>query len=210
MRDAFLLRVRIADRIRNHILSGKVQPGERLSISDLAKSLKVSPTPIQDALLILEQEGLVVIKPRSGVYVKVFSQEEIVDLLKLEGACESIAVSMAAHRITPKQLSYLQKIHSGFKISKKISQRDFRNYDLKFHSSIIRFSGSPILIANLNKNLYQIQLSRYYTSAAPNRIRHSLKEHDEILNFLGEGDADKAEAALKRHISSAIADFLAA
>jgi DNA-binding GntR family transcriptional regulator len=203
-----LLRKEIAKTIRKSILSGQFQPGERIPIEYFTKKLHVSPTPVQDAFLMLEQEGLVVIKPHSGVYVRTFTREELVDVLLVEGMCESLAVSMAAKRITPSQLAAIEKWHQEFASNPSPEYRRFRNYDLKLHFMIVTSSRSQVLIDLLTKQLYQISLSRYYTSTAPNRLPHSIAEHEKIIKCLRERDSEGAEKAVRSHLESAVRDLL--
>jgi len=204
-----LLRKEIAKTIRKSILSGQFQPGERIPIEYLTKKLRVSPTPVQDAFLMLEQEGLVVIKPHSGVYVRTFTKEELVDVLLVEGMCESLAASMAAKRVTQSQLAAIEKWHNDFAKDPSSEYRRFRNYDLKFHSMIVTCSRSQVLIDILTRQLYQISLSRYYTSTAPNRMPHSIVEHGKIIECLRNRDPEGAEKAVRSHLESAVRDLLA-
>jgi len=204
-----LLRREIAKAIRKSILSGQFQPGERIPLDHFAKKLNVSPTPVQDAFLILEQEGLVVIKPHSGVYVRTFTKEELVDILLVEGMCESLAASMAARRVTQSQLAAIEKWHNEFVNDPSPDYRRFRNYDLKFHSMIVTSSRSQILIDILTRQFSQITLSRYYTSTSPNRMPHSIVEHGRILECLKNKDPEGAEKAVRSHLDSAVNDLLA-
>jgi DNA-binding GntR family transcriptional regulator len=158
-------------------------------------------------MVILEQEGLVIIKPRSGVYVRTFTPDEIVDLLLVEGAIETLAIAKAAKRIQKRELVNLEMYHHQFEQIAEPTVKEFRNYDRKFHSAIIKSSHSGILEELLAKQLSQIYLSRFYTATAPGRIAHSLKEHGAILESLRRHDSDQAQASLQRHIERAVEDF---
>lgn len=202
-----LLRKEIAKTIRLAILDGEYLPGQRVPVEPFCRKLEVSPTPVQDAMVILEQEGLVTIKPRSGVYVRTFTPEEIVDLLLVEGAIETLAIAKAAKRIHKRELVNLEALHHQFEQTPEPTAKEFRSYDRKFHSAIIKSSRSAILVELLAKQLSQIYLSRFYTATAPGRIAHSLKEHGAILESLRRHDPDRALASLQRHIERAVADF---
>jgi len=204
-----LLRQEIAKAIRKTILSGQFQPGQRVPIEYFAKKLHVSPTPVQDAFLILEQEGLVVIKPHSGVFVRSFSKEELADILMVEGICEGYAASLAAQKITEGQLAQIEKLHADFLKDPNPDTKKWRNYDLKFHSLLVTSAKSPTLTEILTRQLFQINLSRYYTVTAPNRLPHSIKEHGDIISVLQKHDPKLAEETVRAHLESSVHDLLA-
>jgi DNA-binding GntR family transcriptional regulator len=158
-------------------------------------------------MVILEQEGLVTIKPRSGVYVRTFTPEEIVDLLLVEGSIETLAIVKAAKRIQRREIINLEALHHLFEQTPEPTAKEFRSYDRKFHSAIIKSSHSAILMELLTKQLSQIYLSRFYTATVPGRIAHSLKEHSAILESLRKHDPDRALASLQHHIERAVEDF---
>ena len=159
-----VMRHEIARAVRNAILRDEYLPGEKIPMEAICKRLEVSPTPVQDAMLILEQEGLVLIRPHSGVYVRTFTQEEIVDLAVVEVATESIAVRRGARNITASQISELKALQKKFTDLPQPTDKEFRAYDRKFHSTIIRCARSKVLEDLLEKQFPQIYLTRYYTA----------------------------------------------
>ncbi|MCX5970615.1 MAG: GntR family transcriptional regulator, partial [Coprothermobacterota bacterium] len=202
------MRTRLAEVIREAILSREFTPGEKLAEGELCAKYQVSRTPLREALVVLEQEGLVEIRSHLGVYVTSLSNEEIVDLLRVEIALEGLAVSQAAGRITDQELAKLEELHE--KIHQLAGLPDlatFYQYDRQFHALLVTFSSSPMLSKILEKQLSKIYLSRFYTTLAPNRLQHSVDEHKEIIQALRSHDPQGTRKALVRHLESVIEDF---
>ncbi len=84
--------------LRDLILTGEVEPGERLSEVALSERLSVSRTPLRAALQKLEQEGLVALIPSGGYAVRSFSRQEVIDAIELRGVLEGAAARLAAER----------------------------------------------------------------------------------------------------------------
>ncbi|MEI6309000.1 MAG: GntR family transcriptional regulator [bacterium] len=204
------MRTRLAEMIREAILNREFHPGEKLVESELCAKYQVSRTPLREAVVVLEQEGLVEIRSHLGVYVSSLSDKEIVDLLRVEIALEGLAVAQAAVRITGQELAKLEELHE--KIHQLAGLPDlatFYQYDRQFHALLVTFSSSPTLIKILEKQLSKIYLSRFYTTLAPNRLQHSVDEHQEIIQALQSHNPQGTRKALVRHLESVIEDFIA-
>src|SRR5262249_59318784 len=85
-----------ADALRDAIVDGRLQPGERLRTVALAESLNLSRTPVREALVQLEREGLVEIVPRRGAVVRAFANEDLLDLYEVRAVLEAAAARRAA------------------------------------------------------------------------------------------------------------------
>jgi DNA-binding GntR family transcriptional regulator len=204
------MRIKLAQALREAILSRSYLPGEKLVEGELCAKYQVSRTPLREALVVLEQEGLVEIRSHLGVYVSSLSDKEIVDLLRVEIALEGLAVAQAAVRITGQELAKLEELHE--KIHQLAGLPDlatFYQYDRQFHALLVTFSSSPTLIKILEKQLSKIYLSRFYTTLAPNRLQHSVDEHQEIIQALQSHNPQGTRKALVRHLESVIEDFIA-
>ncbi len=203
------MRTRLAEVIREAILSREFSPGQKLPEGDLCTKYQVSRTPLREALVVMEQEGLVEIRSHLGVYVTSLSNEEIVDLLRVESVLEGMAVTQAAGRITEQELAKLEELQD--KIHQLTGLPDlatFYQYDRQFHSLLISFSASPMLSKILENQLSKIYLVRFYTTVAPNRLQHSVNEHKEIIQALRSHNPQRTRKALVRHLDSVIEDFV--
>jgi DNA-binding GntR family transcriptional regulator len=203
------MRSELVGMIREDILGGRYLPGQRLLEEEISSKYQVSRTPIREAFVVLEQEGLVEIKPHMGVFVSSFSTEEIVDLLHVEAAMEGLAAAEAASKIRPREFAQLVALQEQMTLADvPMGAEQFYHYDQQFHSLLVRCSQSPTMIRILEKQLSQMYLCRHYTITAPQRYHHSIREHQEIIESIRLGDRKRAEKAAKDHLESVISDFI--
>jgi len=202
------MRIKLAQVLRDAILNRSYLPGQKLAEGEFSTRYQVSRTPLREAFVVLEQEGLVEIRLHLGVFVAVLSDQEIIDLLRVEIALEGLAAAQAAVCITASQLVELQTIHQKIRELEGAQDLDaFYQYDRQFHSMLVAFSASETLVKIMEKQLSKIYLSRFYTTLAPNRLQHSITEHKEIIHGLRSHSPQKTRKALVRHLESVIEDF---
>ena len=111
------LRDVVFENLREAILEGKLEPGQRIMEVQLAEQLGVSRTPVREAIRKLELEGLVVMLPRKGAYVADMSLKDIIDVLEIRSSLEGLAAYLAADRITEEGVERLKAIAEDFKQS---------------------------------------------------------------------------------------------
>jgi len=198
--------------IQEEILGKVFKPGERVREESICAELGVSRTPVREALVVLEQRGLVVQKPHRGTFVATFSPDEIIDLLRVEAAVEGLAASLAAMHHTEEQLQAIEDLTASIRsaLTEHFDAEAFYNYDRNFHYKLVECTGSPIIVRVVEVQLAQIYLCRYYTITAPNRFIHSVREHQDIIDCLKRSDANGAESAARSHLESVIRDYQAA
>jgi DNA-binding GntR family transcriptional regulator len=204
------MRADLVKIIQESILSKEYVPGQRLREEDIVERFGVSRTPIREAFVVLEQEGLVEIRPHRGVYVATFTRDEIVDLLSIESVMEGLAASLAAQNATDEQIATMEELLGTAKtiLEKNFDSEEFYRYDRKFHHSVVVCSGSQTISRVLEKQLSQIYLCRYYTITTPNRFAHSIREHHDILESIKKRDPASAERAARYHMESVKRDFI--
>jgi DNA-binding GntR family transcriptional regulator len=204
------MRADLVKIIQEAILSKEYKPGQRIREEEIIDRVGVSRTPIREAFVVLEQEGLVQIKPHRGTYVATFTRDEIVDLLSIESVMEGLAASLAAKSATDEQIVKMEGLLESSKsmLEKNFDSEEFYRYDRKFHHSLVMCSGSPTISRVLEKQLSQIYLCRYYTITTPNRFAHSISEHQDILESIKQRNPDAAERAARFHMESVKRDFV--
>jgi GntR family transcriptional regulator of vanillate catabolism len=137
--------------LRDLILAGEVQPGERLSEVALAERLSVSRTPLRAALQRLEQEGLVALIPSGGYAVRSFSRQEVIDAIELRGVLEGTAARLAAERATtPERIEAIRDVVADLDtvLAAEPSAMDFERYEAlngMFHRLLWDLAGSDLL-----------------------------------------------------------------
>lgn len=200
--DAYLpLRDVVFQTLREAILRGDLQPGERLMEIQLANKLGVSRTPIREAIHMLEQEGLVVTIPRKGAEVAKMTLKDMEDVLEIREALDVLAAQLACGRITEEGLAELKDKKKDFELSLKSADvKKIAEADVRFHDVIYEATGNPKLV-NLLSNLRE-QIYRYRVEYLKNDQNYPalLQEHKAIYHALVERDESLITQAVQIHV----------
>jgi DNA-binding GntR family transcriptional regulator len=188
--------------VREDIIRGVFAPGERLTEDALATRYGVSRVPVREALRVLEAEGFVEAKPYVGVFVRELSEAEAEDLLELRSVVEPMCAARAARNRTPEQLGRLKELlNLGWDAVHDGRLTEVPRLNSRFHEVIAEASGSEVL-GQMIRQLSQ-KIAWVYAVELPRRAEDSWREHEEILEALAAGDADRASALLAEHIAKA-------
>ena len=177
---------RIYHELRRAIIMGHLQPGERLSIHELAEQYGNSITPVRDALQMLGQDGLISIKPRSGYYVTCITLKQLRDLLELREILEVAAVERAAIRISDAELADLVQVHAGYTGDDDESYDRYTDENRRYHFLIGNASGNQELALNLARvhdRLARFMVMRHAGKTQElthARITKALQDHDVV------------------------------
>ena len=200
--DAYLpLRDVVFNTLREAILKGELQPGERLMELQLESKLGVSRTPIREAIRMLEQEGLAVTMPRKGAEVARMTLKDMEDVLEVREALDELAARIACAKINDEQLENLKSIRDEFKKSldsgdvKKIAEEDVR-----FHDAIYEATDNAKLIALTNNIREQMYRYRVEYLKDQNNYPILIAEHDAIVNALEQRDKEMVTAEMHTHV----------
>lgn len=173
----------------------------RLEERDLAAALDCSRTPLREALTRLENEGILEIVPRKGVFIVRKSKAEIVEMIHAWAGIESMAARLAAERADEADiaaLAALTEIEGDQPDASDVAEFDAR--DVTFHFSIIRLSGCPPLLS-IAEDLYShIRGVRRHIEHTSHQVRTSVDEHMEIVDALVTRNASRAESLVRDHI----------
>lgn len=192
-----------ADIIRHLILSGHYGPGERLNELSLSKELKISRSPIREAIQMLAGEGLVRAVAGRGSYVTSFDVVSVTHLCEVRQALECMGARLAAERATPEQLAALGGLLKRTEDALADSQRPYPR-DLDFHQSVLEAAGNPRLIETARGISLQFQLARARSGESPGRAGKAYEEHRRLYEALCQRDADAAEQAMAEHLTSSL------
>lgn len=202
--NAYLpLRDVVFNTLREAILRGDLQPGERLMELQLASKLGVSRTPIREAIRMLEQEGLAVTMPRKGAEVAKMTLKGMEDVLEIRGALDELASQLACERITEEQLVRLEARKQDFEASLKSGDvKLIAEADVNFHDVIYEATGNPKLVSLLN-NLRE-QIYRYRVEYIKKVENHPIliKEHEAIYQSLLSRNEEEAQLSIREHVEN--------
>jgi DNA-binding GntR family transcriptional regulator len=197
-----LLLDRVADAIRSAILDGKLAPGTRLSVPELARQLNVSRTPAREALFRLEREGLVSVTPRRGAVVLDGKPADLVELFEFREALEGMSARLAAERMTDDGKSELREAFERHAAA--VRKRDLRShmaYDARFHELFVAGARNQRIADELQRIRSQLQLLTRTMSALPGALdERVIGVHEAILTAIEQGNRRSAEAAARSHV----------
>ncbi len=190
----------VYDMIRNGILTGKYQSGQRLVASDLARELGVSRMPVREALQRLEVAGLVTMERHRAAIVSQLSEVEILEIYRIRAVLDGLATRLAAAHLTKDELGHLVELTNEMDLATQEGdlQKHLRaNRD--FHELIWHAAQSPRLM-ELLKNLYDTsQRLRSVSVLVPGHLEETVKNHRSIIDALLEGNVEKAEHLAVEH-----------
>lgn len=192
---------RACEVIRDAIVQGQFQPGERLSEERLADELGVSKTPVHDALLRLVAEGLVEMTPYVGASVVKLSPQDVNEIYDVRENLERLAIHLAIAHVDEAVLLELDAALASF--SRPLQQREFQRYfdvDHELHDGIARMSRNGRLVRFLDMLRNQSHAARYLSSRLPGRTDRSIEEHRAIIAGLLARDVVAAEGAMQAHL----------
>lgn len=200
--DDFLpLRDVVFNTLRNAILKGELEPGEKLMEKKLAEKLGVSRTPIREAIRKLELEGLVVMTPRKSAEVARITKEDLTDVLEVRRVLESLAIDLACRNITNEILAELEDNLVRFKAAVKNNDiTEIATTDVEFHETIYKSTGNKRLIQilnNLREQMYRYRLEYIKDKQTRDNL---VIEHRGIIDALKERDKEKGRKAILNHI----------
>ena len=191
------------------ILNGKYRAGQSISPDNIVKSLNMSKTPVREALVQLEVEGLV---SRNGRFYNVIylDENEVVELYEIRGILESEATYLATKRLTPEILSELK---NTLEIFKKLNQEGdpdpMKMADLngKIHSIIAKASGNRYISEYTIQIRLKLKVIRTALFSSNERRLSEIREHEDVIRAMESGNAVAARDRMKSHVDEVI-DYL--
>jgi DNA-binding GntR family transcriptional regulator len=200
---------RVYDRLRDQILSGDLRPGDQLVEARLASELGVSKTPVREALIRLQRDGLVHAEPYRGARVMSPSEEDVREILELRLALEVHIARDLAERRPQDVLHRLEETIVGGRKALSAGKRRRVLASLTEFSDVMSEGSGNGRLARVLGELRSVLLLIASTSLqASGREERSLDEHERILKALQAGDADAAARATVEHIRSIERDSL--
>lgn len=202
--DEYLpLRDVVFKTLRQAILKGELEPGERLMEIQLAERLGVSRTPIREAIRKLELEGLVIMTPRKGAKVAKISESNLRDVLEVRRSLEELAIDLACQRMEPEELKELEEAEEKFVSAIRSGDAmEIAQTDEWYHDIIYRSTKNEKLVQLLN-NLRE-QMYRYRLEYIKDEDKRQILqiEHEHILKALSLRHVQEAKQAVREHIDN--------
>lgn len=191
--------------IREAILDGRLLPGRRLKEEELAQELGISRTPVREALLMLQAEGLVDAAPNRGATVRSHSVEDLTDLYQLRALLEGYAARCAATRLPDEAIAGLRESCDRFEalVRNDADMSALVKENLLFHQTILDNAGSARLGAMVRQVVELPLVYRSYIWYSLEQRQISAHYHSQISWALESRDSERAELVMKEHIFEA-------
>lgn len=192
-------------QMKQWIIEGKLRPGQSIIEADISSKLEISRTPLREALQRLELENMVVRQSNGRLKIAPISVQEVNEIFNVRSKLEGIVTGEATEHASETDIKNLSAIVSS---SKKAYQErnieDILYYGAKFHASIYELSGNKTvmnILSQLNDQIHR------YRRLVPNQNTDQIIEEDEhqiILSYIADGDAEGAARAMQTHIENSL------
>jgi len=197
------LKVRAYEALRAAIMELNIYAPDaelRLDERALSANFGVSRTPLREALAQLDQEGLVRIVPRRGIYIVRRTKAEVLEMITVWAALESMAARLATQVATDAELASLHALVDTFSsdaIALKLGE--YSDANIRFHQAIIALSKCALVAEMTDKLFFHVRAIRQRTIVEKDRAKRSIADHTEIVAALEARDTERAERLVREH-----------
>jgi DNA-binding GntR family transcriptional regulator len=190
--------VAVYNKLRQGIIKGKLKPGQKVVMADLAKAFGLSETPVREAIRRLESEGYVDFTPHTGAIVTKIDEGELVEIYLIRIALEELATRLASPYITEKDIDFLNKKNREMEMA--IQQNRYEilaGINKLFHLRIYKAAPFPRLYKMICDLWDTFERWPSVFSYVPERAAASVEEHKKIIQALQTRDTDQADQLIK-------------
>ena len=191
----------VAARLRDMIVEGGLEPGERVPERELCVRFGISRTPLREALKILASEGLVDLQHHRGAVVSRLTTEALDDLFQVMGALEALAGEIACERASDAAIAGIRDCHErmlGHHARGELSE--YFRLNQQIHEAIIAAAGNPVLTQIYRGLSVRIRRARYMANLSKARWDRAVSEHEQILQALLARDGARLGRLLRDHL----------
>lgn len=193
----------VYEYLRKAVMDGELKPGERIIEKEYAEKMKISRTPIREALRKLESEGFVEYIPRKGVVVKGFTVKDIVEIYAIRRSLEGLAMRYVVENISEQELVKLKSLVKDMEEADKEGRiEDVFSTCKEFNEVILNASRMPRLRDLINTLHEYLERFRRITMAKSTRRADAINEHRLILQAIINKDGKAAEALVWDHLDA--------
>ena len=191
----------VADRVRDMIIEGRLEPGHRIDEAGLIEALGVSRTPFREALRTLAAEGLVEIRPSRGSRVRKLSADEVRGMLEVQAHLEELAGRLACERASAAQVAALLDLHARMLALYETRERlPYYKLNQAFHAGLAEATGN-VALAEMQRNLQaRLKRIRFIGNRRPAYWAAAVAEHEEMAAALRARDGDRLGRLMAAHL----------
>lgn len=201
---------RVRDMMRNEILDGTLQPGERLKIVEIAARFGISPIPVREAMRLLAGEGLIEMIAHRGAVVREVDRDFIIDVFDIRAALEGMLAERAVERLKPGQMKVIAQAADGYvKAARQGDLRVMMDHNTAFHREIYLVGNNPDAMRMVDNGWALVRALRLRIGMAQDRVALNIEQHAAIVAALEVRDQVAIAAAVREHCITGRDDLLA-
>ena len=199
---------RLVEFVFAAVLEGRVQAGSEVTEEQMAADFGVSRTPVREAVRRLAEMGVLGVRPRCGLEVASFDEQDLRQITALRAELESFALRLAMARMDAAEIEAVAQAAAACEAKLKGGDRvEVFRADSRFHLLLAEFSGNLHLADTLRRLDVKVQLCRMVFCASMPKIRESVRGHRALLDAIRKKQTAKAEALLREHILQSVRVF---
>jgi DNA-binding GntR family transcriptional regulator len=189
------------ETLRTGIEEGRYKPGEHLKLTDLLEELEMSPTPIREAMRLLQAEGLLEHLPHRGVVVRSYSAEQAEEIYRLRSLLEPLATELAVQRASDARVAAIRALcdELALAVGERIAPTNVAELNAAWHRAIYDASESPYLRDFISRLWTALPVRAIWLTS---RAADSNSQHAEIMAAIESRDPAEAKRLMKAHIDS--------
>lgn len=207
--EAETLGRRVYNELRDFLIVGGVQPGERITLKTLTEAVGTSPMPVREAVQRLAAEGALELLPNRAIRVPILSKRRVHEILRLRLMLEGLAVAEAAARIAEPDISSLEELDEAFtaEMSKQDASTRLFRINKEFHFTMYRAAGMPVLLGIIENLWLQIGPYLHFSLGARGRqaaAGFAPSAHKRLIEAMRRRDPALGEEALGEDLRGAV------
>jgi len=193
----------VVARLRTMLVEGRIPQGAKLNERTLSEQLRVSRTPLREAIKLLAAEGLVDLLPNRGAVAVKLTEADVLDTFEVLAELEGMSGELAARRISDEQLSELRASH--YEMMACFERQDLSGYyrlNAQIHTLINDAASNPVLTSTYKSINARVQSLRFRTNQNTAKWKRAIKEHEAMLEAMTERDSAAMRAILVQHLNN--------
>lgn len=191
----------VVSRLRSLLIEGVIPPGKKLNERELCELLKISRTPLREAIKLLASEGLVDLLPNRGAIAVDLTEADVRHAFELLSELEGLAGELACCRITTDELTALQSLHA--RMLNSYAEKDLSAYyqlNAAIHQAIVKAAKNPLLERTYQTINTRVQSLRFNTNHDKTKWERAVGDHVKMMDALSSQDAKMLRHILTQHL----------
>ncbi len=191
----------VTQRLRQLLVEGRIAPGAKLNERELCEQMKVSRTPLREAIKTLAAEGLVELLPNRGAIAVQLGEADVLNTFEVMAGLEGMSGELAAQRVTAEELTEIEAMHYEMKAA--YTRRDLSTYyrlNAAIHRAFNAAARNPVLTDTYNQVNARLQALRFRSNQDGEKWARAMQEHDRMIDALQKRDGAALRAELVAHL----------